>query len=230
MPCALTDDGVCLAYNGQVPGPTLDVNLGDTLEITLVNRIAETLPPGTPAELAAHLSAAAVSWHVHGTALATTSDGVAAHPGTELVSSVAEPGGSYTYHARAAFAGPWHYHDHVLGMDGDEGVARGLFGGLVVRTGGAVRPDLVVDLHMLNDGARGGFGNASIGDDIEILVVGLEDVIWTVEVKDPSGAVVQTVVVGPGMSESVLVEDAVAGKYTWRATGAGTKRGEVVVS
>lgn len=234
VPCTLVADGVCIAYNGVVPGPTLEVNLGDTIEITLVNRIAETLPARTPenAALVERLSAAPVSWHVHGTAVAPDMDGVAAHPGTNLVASVAEPGGSFTYRTRAAYAGPWHYHDHVLGLDGDEGVERGLFGGLVVRSGAALRPDAVVDLHTLNDGPRGGWANLSAAttDSFELLVVGLEDFIWSVELKDPSGAVVGTVVSAPGLSESILVEDAQPGAYTWRMTGAGTKTGRVVIS
>ena len=231
LPCTLVADGVCLAYNGRIPGPTLDVNLGDTLRVTLVNRIAETLPPGAPA----HLAAASVSWHVHGTALAASMDGVAAHPGTQLAESVAPPGGSFTYTVRAAYAGAWHFHDHVLGPDGKEGVERGLFGGLIVRSGAAVRPDLVVDLHMLNAGPRVSAANVTDADgdgrrELELLVVGLGDIVWNVELRAPGGEVLGAVVAGPGLSGSILVEDAEVGAYAWRATGAGTKTGKVIVS
>ena len=233
-PYAHAGEYLCLAYGGQVPGPTLDANLGDTLVVTLVNRIADTVW-STNASLAtkARLANASVSWHVHGTALANDMDGVDAQPGTDLVASVAGPGASFTYRARAAFAGAWHYHDHVLGFDGSEGVARGLYGGLVVRNGAEVRPDVTLDLHMLDTGANGGRGlvsTAAAGSDIEILVVGLENVIWQVELRDGAGAALWTYEVGPGMSARYLIEDAQPGAYTWRATGAGARSGQVIVS
>lgn len=214
-------DGVCLAYDGQVPGPTLDVNLGDTIVITLVNRIAETLPAGAPASLAT----ARVSWHVHGMSVTIGDDGV----GT----SSAPPGGSFTYTARAAFAGTWHYHDHVIGLDGDEGSHRGLYGGLIVRNGAEPRADHVFDLHLLDGGANGGrglTGAASAGESFELLAVGLENLHWAVTLKDPSGAIVGTFDAWPGLSGRIHVDDAQAGIYQWTAVGLGTKSGQVVVS
>lgn len=222
-------DGVCLAYDAATPGPTLDVNLGDVLVVTLVNRIAETLPPGAPA----HLADASVSWHVHGTALAASMDGVAAHEGTRLVASVAPPGGSFTYRVRAAFAGAWHYHDHVLGMDGDEGVKRGLYGSLVVRPRAEPRPDVTLDLHLVDAGANGGRGldaNVAADQHVELLVVGLDNVVWNVTLRDPSGALLGARDVGPGMSERFVVGAAAPGVYKWRAVGLGVKTGEVRVS
>lgn len=223
------DDGVCLAYNAVVPGPLLDVNVGDTIEITLVNRIAQTLPPGAPA----HLATVSVSWHVHGTAVPAEMDGVAAHEGTQLVESVAPPGGSFTYRTRAAFVGTWHYHDHVIGLDGDEGARRGLYGSLVVRNGAEPRPDAVYDLHMLDDGANGGRGmNAALpaGSSFEIVVVGLENVPWRVTLTEPDGDPIGTIEASPGLSGRFDVDDALPGEYTWRATGLGTKTGKVIVS
>ena len=223
------DDGVCLAYNAVVPGPLIDANLGDTLVITLVNRIAATLPEGAPG----HLATVDVSWHVHGTAVPANMDGVSAHEGTQLIESVAKPGGSFTYTTRAAFAGTWHYHDHVIGLDGDEGGHRGLYGSLVVRNGAEPVPDTVLDLHMLDDGANGGRGlNAAVaaGSSFDLVVVGLENILWQVTLTDPSNAIVGTVEAAPGISERIHVDNAVAGTYSWRATGFGTKTGQVVVS
>lgn len=234
VPCADQGDGVCLAYNGQIPGPTLDVNLGDTLVITLVNRIPETIGALTDdAALVARLSAAPVSWHVHGTAVPNDMDGIDAHEGTNLVRSVAEPSRSFTYRTRAAFAGAWHYHDHVMGFDGAEGVERGLYGGLLVRSGAELRPDHVLDLHLLDEGANGGHDanwTVEAGSSFELLVVGLENIFWTVELRDPSGALLGTTQTGPGLSARFLVEDAQPGAYVWRAVGLGIKTGKVVVS
>lgn len=222
-PCPQEDDGVCLAYNGQIPGPTLDINLGDTLRVTMVNAIPATIGDATSDPgLAARLAAAEVSWHVHGTALPVASDGIAAHPGTNLVDSSTKPGGTYTHTVRAAFAGTWHYHDHVLGLDGDEGAARGLYGALLVRPAGEPRPDHVLDLHLLDGGANGGRGLhafAAPGDRIEVVVVGLGNFLWTVTLRDPSNALVGTTLVGPGMSERLVIPTAAPGTYTWRATG-----------
>lgn len=219
--CPYEDDGVCLAYNEQVPGPLLDVNLGDTIVITLVNRIAETLPVGAPT----HLAAARVSWHVHGTAVSLDNDGVGM--------SSAGPGETFVYTTRAAFAGSWHYHDHVIGLDGDEGTRRGLFGGLVVRTGAEPRADAVLDLHALDGGVNGGRGmNAALpaGSDLEVLVVGLENLPRTFTLRDPRGATVDTIETWPGLSARMRVDDAVAGTYRWSATGIGVRTGTVVVS
>lgn len=218
-PCGLTDDGVCLAYDGRVPGPTLDVNVGDTLVINLTNRIAETLPAGADASLAI----ARVSWHVHGMSVTLDNDGVGL--------SSAAPGETFQYTARAAFAGDWHYHDHVIGLDGDEGARRGLYGGLIVRSGAEPRADHVFDLHFLDAGANGGRGlNGSVpaGDSFEILVVGLENLPWSVKLKDPAGAQVAAVDTWPGLSERIRVDVAQPGTYAWAARGA--QRGEVIVS
>lgn len=208
-------DGVCLAYDGQIPGPTLDINLGDTVVLTLTNRIAETLPVGAPAFLAT----SPVSFHVHGTAVSAAKDGVMAHAGTQLVESVAHPGGSFTYTFRAAFAGTWHYHDHVLGIDGAEGTARGLYGALLVRNGAEARPDRVVDVHVHDDAINLGASGptAAIGEDLDIVVVGLGSRVWAVTVKDPAGATLATLRLGPGVSERVHVADADAGAYVVRA-------------
>lgn len=215
-------DGVCLAYNGQIPGPTIDINLGDSLVITLVNDIPSTISAATSdPDIIAHLSGAAVSWHVHGTALAANMDGVAAHAGTQMIESVADAGASYTYRVRAAFAGSWHYHDHVLGLDGSEGVARGLYGGFVVRQGAQPRSD-VLDLHMLDAGANGGRGfskTVSDADDIEVLVVGLENTFWPLQLRSPSNTVLANLTIGPGMSDRLRLDadDTTVGTYRIRA-------------
>lgn len=230
--CPTQADGVCLGYGGAAPGPLLDVNEGDLVTLTLFNNVSRTVwaldaSPATKARL----GGAIVSFHVHGTSLSAAEDGVAAHPGTRLIESVAHPNGSFTYRMRAAFGGTWHYHDHVLGADGSEGIARGLYGALLVRPPLAQRPDRVLDLHLLDAGANGGQGldaDVAAGARFEVAVVGLGNWVWDVQLRDPSGALVHALTLGPGESESILVDGAKPGTYRWSATNVlGTVRGEV---
>lgn len=115
-----------------VPGPLLEVYEGDTLEIELVNSTSQRL-----------------SIHPHGVNYDTDSDG------SPLNGSFNEPGETRTYvwrtqaqyRAGGGFympgsAGYWHYHDHAMGTDhGTVGIARGLYGGLIVRRAGDLLPD-----------------------------------------------------------------------------------------
>ncbi|WP_430790297.1 multicopper oxidase domain-containing protein [Actinoplanes sp. G11-F43] len=115
-----------------VPGPVLEIYEGDTLEITLVNNTDKRL-----------------SIHAHGVDYSTDSDG------SPLNASYNDPGQTRTYvwRSREMFAGPgrrfmpgsagyWHYHDHAMGTDhGTGGVAKGLYGALIVRRRGDVLPD-----------------------------------------------------------------------------------------
>lgn len=199
----MLEDGK-LAYNGVVPGPTLDVNVGDTLIVRLVNTLDD-----------------AVSFHIHGTQLLATMDGVGDHEGTQLAPSYAPPHGEYTYKMRAAFVGTWHYHDHVLGLDGAEGTERGLFGSILVRNGAEPRADAVIDIHMLDGGPNGGkWANQTFpaASDVDLALVGLGDEIWNVTLKDPAGAVVGSRTLAPGISERLRIENG-EGTYTWRAVG-----------
>ncbi|MET7421227.1 multicopper oxidase domain-containing protein [Dactylosporangium sp. NPDC005555] len=115
-----------------VPGPTLEMYEGDTLEVTLVNTTSQRL-----------------SIHPHGVDYSTGSDGSPLH------NSFNNPGETRTYtwrsHEMTAVAGRrympgsagyWHYHDHAMGTDhGTGGVARGLYGALTVRRRGDILPD-----------------------------------------------------------------------------------------
>lgn len=229
------EDGVCLAFDGAIPGPALDVRLGDHVTLTLENRIAETIAAlDAPQALKDRLSEASVSFHVHGTSVSADMDGVAAHPGTKLVESVAKPNGSFTYRFRAAFQGAWHYHDHVLGADGMEGTQRGLYGGLVIRGGGEATPAALLDLHLHDAGPNSGRGleaTVPAGKPFEILVAGLGDNVWTVTLEDPSGDLVGKFDIGPGVSERFRVASAKAGVYTWTATwGPDSFEGEVTAA
>ncbi|PSL47118.1 multicopper oxidase [Saccharothrix carnea] len=115
-----------------VPGPILEIYEGDTLEITLVNNTDRRM-----------------SIHPHGVDYGVESDG------SPLNASFNNPGETRTYTWRSremtatagrrlmpGNAGYWHYHDHAMGTDhGSLGIARGLYGALIVRRRGDILPD-----------------------------------------------------------------------------------------
>jgi FtsP/CotA-like multicopper oxidase with cupredoxin domain len=95
------------AYNGQVPGPTLRVRLGETVRATLVNR----LPQPT-------------TIHWHGIRLPNAMDGV---PG--VTQPAVAPGERFTYEFTPMDAGTFWFHPHLRAS---EQVERGLYGVLIV--------------------------------------------------------------------------------------------------
>lgn len=113
-------------YNGTIPGPTLVANVGDTIIVTLVNRLRTI-----------------VSVHTHGVSFDYTSDG------TFRSTAFVAPGGTYTYTwiAKPESVGTWAYHDSVAKLEENppsffrqhpnpesgEGIERGLYGALIVR-------------------------------------------------------------------------------------------------
>lgn len=93
-----------LAYNGQMPGPQLEVNPGDTVQIRLTNRLNQ------PTNL-----------HYHGLHISPTGTG-------DNVFLEISPGESYTYEFQLPKnhpAGTFWYHPHYHGL-----VAEQLFAGL----------------------------------------------------------------------------------------------------
>lgn len=93
-----------ITYNGQVPGPPIEVNAGDHVTIHLTNK---TKVPR--------------SVHTHVVRFPLGSDGEGP--------SLTMPGKTGTYEWDAVYAGTFPYHDHG---DEVEGVARGLFGVVIV--------------------------------------------------------------------------------------------------
>ncbi|RJK97576.1 multicopper oxidase domain-containing protein [Vallicoccus soli] len=137
-------DGGMVGYGlepgkATVPGPLLEMWEGDTLEITLVNTTDQRL-----------------SIHPHGVNYDVDSDG------SPFNGSFNEPGETRTYtwttvpmkRDRGIWmpgsAGYWHYHDHAWGEHGTQGIAAGLYGGLVVRRVGDILPDRTVTV-VFND-------------------------------------------------------------------------------
>jgi len=106
QPGAATD---VFAYNGQVPGPTLDLREGDSVIVHFRNRLPE---PST------------IHWH--GIVLPFIADGSPFHP--------VPPGGQhdYVFTIRRGTAGTYWYHPHPDHRTSYQ-VSKGLYGAIVVR-------------------------------------------------------------------------------------------------
>ena len=118
-----------MAYNGQIPGPRIEAEMGDKIRIVLNNDL--DVP---------------TSIHSHGLVLPVEMDGV---PG--LTQDAVMPGDSFTYEFELRNAGSHMYHSH---FDSALQVPSGLLGALVVRDGS--EPEVDLDYTMiLNDGPLG---------------------------------------------------------------------------
>ena len=126
------------AYNGQVPGPLIEANVGDTIEVRLTNN----LPQPT-------------TIHWHGIRVPAEMDG------TEAVQPPVEPGETFEYRFVVPDAGTFWYHSHT---NETEQLERGLYGALIVRGSGEPRFDgesvlLLDDLKLDADGEVAPFGD-----------------------------------------------------------------------
>lgn len=98
-----------ITINGQVPGPAIRVTEGDTVRLTVQNRLDEP-----------------TSIHWHGLHLPYTMDGVA--PTTMLP---IEPGADFAFEFTASHAGTFMYHAHGLRNEIEQ-VDRGLYGAFII--------------------------------------------------------------------------------------------------
>jgi len=118
-----------MAYNGQIPGPQIRVNLGDRVRIILHNELEES-----------------TAIHYHGLVVPNSEDGV---PG--LTQPLVKPGESYTYEFTVVNSGSHMYHSH---MNGANQIPGGLLGAFIVDDG--EEPEVDQDIVMvLNDGPLG---------------------------------------------------------------------------
>jgi len=113
---------------GSLPGPALEAQLGEVMEVVLHNRDV----------------AAGVTLHWHGYDVPNAMDGVAG-----ATQNAVMPGGSMTYRFAAAQTGTYWYHTH---QDSAEGVRKGLYGTFVVHhpTSPRADTDIVVAGHDLS--------------------------------------------------------------------------------
>jgi len=94
-------------FGGQVPGPTIEAQVGDVLEIHVANRLAEPT---------------VVHWH--GLRIPAVMDG------NERVQNPIVPGETFVYRFRVPDAGTFWYHSH---FNETVQLERGLYGALIVR-------------------------------------------------------------------------------------------------
>lgn len=125
VPGAETD---VYAYNGTVPGPTLEVREGDRVIVHVRNEL--------PEQTTVHWHGLHIPWHT---------DGSPFHP--------IPPGGQadFEFTIPAGTAGTYWYHPHPHHMTRDQ-VAKGLFGAIIVRDPDDPLPPLTEKLLILTDG------------------------------------------------------------------------------
>ena len=110
-------------YNGTVPGPLIDANVGDRLVVHFRNELPEP-----------------TTIHWHGVRVPVEMDGMPA-----METTVAS-GGTFEYAFELPDAGLFWFHPHVRS---DEQVERGLYGAILVR--GAAEPELPADRVLMLD-------------------------------------------------------------------------------
>lgn len=106
-------------FNGQIPGPTLVVNVGDTLRVTVRNN-----------HDLVH------SFHTHLVPAGLASDGAQINVITGIGGmAMIPPGGQYTYTLKATEPGINYYHCHSAdgGYTISEHMAQGLYGAILVK-------------------------------------------------------------------------------------------------
>jgi FtsP/CotA-like multicopper oxidase with cupredoxin domain len=95
------------SYNGQIPGPAIEAQVGDVLEVRLTNSLPEP-----------------TTIHWHGLRVPAAMDG------TDTVQSPIAPGETFTYRFRLLDAGTFWYHPH---SNETVQLEKGLYGALIVR-------------------------------------------------------------------------------------------------
>ncbi len=95
------------AYNGQVPGPTLRLRLGETVRVEFTNKLPQS---------------STIHWH--GVRVPNAMDGV-----PDVTQPPVPAGGSFVYEFTPKDAGTFWFHPHVRSA---EQVERGLYGVLIV--------------------------------------------------------------------------------------------------
>ena len=125
-----------VTFNGTVPGPTIRVTEGDTVEIAVTNKLAE-----------------ATSIHWHGLHIPNDQDGVGG-----VTQPMIESGETFNYKFIAPHAGTFMYHAH--GENSREQIDRGLYAPFIIDPAGgdAIQADkeitLTIGNWMVGDAAR----------------------------------------------------------------------------
>jgi FtsP/CotA-like multicopper oxidase with cupredoxin domain len=127
-----------MGFNGSVPGPLIEAEVGDTIRARLTNSLSQP-----------------TTIHWHGLRVPASMDGA------ESVQTAVEPGASFDYEFSVPDAGTFWYHTHV---NETEQLERGFYGPLVVRGPGeptldAERVLMLDDLKLDADGRLSPFGD-----------------------------------------------------------------------
>jgi len=203
-----------MAYNGMIPGPRIDADLGDRVRIVLDNDLE------VPTAL-----------HSHGLIVPNDMDGV---PG--ITQDPIMPGDSFTYEFELRNSGTHMYHSH---FDSATQVTSGLLGSLIVHDP-AVEPPVELDYTMvLNDGPLGFTINgksfpateplvAQMGETVRVRYLNeglqihpmhLHGIPQQVVAKDgwplPQPYMADTVMIAPGERLDVLVEVTEPGTWAY---------------
>jgi FtsP/CotA-like multicopper oxidase with cupredoxin domain len=179
--------------NGTSPGPVVRAELGQLVEVLLVN---ESVRDGT-------------TLHWHGLDVPNADDGVAG-----VTQDAVPVGGSFTYRFRANQAGTFWYHSHQISH---VQVQRGLLGALVVTPPGGVGGDTdALALVHLRDGTRtvnGRAGETTVdaapGERVRVRVVNTDNApmsVWVPAAPFRLVAVDGSEVHEPGEVRDVAVE------------------------
>ena len=202
-----------MAYNKQIPGPLVRVNLGDRVRIVLNNKLKES-----------------TAMHFHGLVVPNEVDGV---PG--VTQPLIEPGKSFTYEFTVRNTGSHMYHSH---MNGATQIPAGLLGAFIVD--GPADPAMANEQVMiLNDGPLGytlngkGFPATApivlkkgekvriryMNEGLQIHPMHLHGLVQTVFSKDgnllPQPYKADTVLVAPGERVDVTVEASEVGLWAF---------------
>jgi FtsP/CotA-like multicopper oxidase with cupredoxin domain len=145
---------------GSLPGPPLEAQLGEVMEVVLNNRDVT----------------AGVTLHWHGYDVPNAMDGVAG-----ATQDAVMPGESMTYRFAAAQTGTYWYHTH---QDSAEGVRKGLYGTFVVHHPASPRADtdIVVAGHdlsglgLLGSSDRGSAHTAAPGSNVRVRLINTDSV------------------------------------------------------
>ncbi|HSK95747.1 MAG TPA: multicopper oxidase domain-containing protein [Euzebyales bacterium] len=140
-----------MAYNGQIPGPRIEVDLGDRVRIELTNELDEP-----------------TAMHSHGLIVPNDMDGV---PGLNQPSIM--PGETFTYEFEVRNSGSHMYHSH---FNAAEQVTQGLLGAFIVHDPDDQEVDLDYTM-IVNDGPLGFTLNGKDFPATEPLVVDKGDTV-----------------------------------------------------
>ena len=208
----------------EMPGPVLEAEVGDVIEVHFRNADENFLQP--------------ITMHPHGVRYTPDYDGTFLHDFTRAGGFIA-PGEEFTYRWEClpGSVGAWPYHDH--GPNHVLNLARGLFGSIIIREKGETPPDqeyflhihslappvtgMPQMLHAINGRAYAGNTptmRAKVGDRVAIHVFGTNSDFHTFHIhghrwRNDAGMFVDSPAVGPSETLSVKFTEDNPGRWLY---------------